>query len=43
MGVYFLQPDGAQQPVGGQTAIGGIVNLFAARMAQLPASVVTGG
>jgi Protein of unknown function (DUF2510) len=43
MGVYFSQPDAPQQPVGGQTSLGGIVSVFAARMAQLPASVVKGG
>jgi hypothetical protein len=39
-GVYFGQPDGAQPPVDGQTTVAGIVNVFAGRMAQLPASVV---
>jgi hypothetical protein len=42
MGVYFLQPDGPQGPVGGQNTIAGMVNLFAVRMAHLPASVVNG-
>jgi hypothetical protein len=42
MGVYFSQPDGPQIAVGGQTTIAGIVNLFATRMANLPASVVNG-
>jgi Protein of unknown function (DUF2510) len=42
LGVYFSQPDAPQAPVGGQTSIAAIVNLFAARMAQLPASVVSG-
>jgi hypothetical protein len=42
VGVYFLQPNGSLGPVGGQNSIAGIVNLFAARMAQLPAAVVNG-
>jgi hypothetical protein len=42
MGVYFSQPDGPQIAVSGQTTIAGIVNLFATRMANLPASVVNG-
>jgi hypothetical protein len=40
MGLYFNQPDGAQSPVGGQTTIASITDLFATRLAQLPASVV---
>ena len=40
LGVYFAQPDGPQVPVEGQTTIDGIVGLFAARLAALPASVV---
>ena len=42
MGIYFSQPDGPQAAVDGQTTIAGIVNLFAARMANLPASAVNG-
>jgi hypothetical protein len=42
MGIYFDQPDAAQSSVAGQTTIPGIVNIFAARMAQLPAAVVNG-
>jgi hypothetical protein len=40
MGIYFPQPDGPQTPIGGKTTIADIVNVFAGRMAQLPASVV---
>jgi hypothetical protein len=43
MGVYFSRPDGPQGAVAGQTTIAGIVNVFATRMASLPASVVNGG
>lgn len=43
LGIYFTQPDGAQQPVQGQTTIPGIVNIFAQRLAALPASIVDGG
>jgi hypothetical protein len=43
MGVYFSQPDGPQPAVDGQTTIPGIVNIFATRMAKLPASSVNGG
>jgi hypothetical protein len=42
MGIYFAQPDAPQAAVSGQTTIPGIVNVFANRMAQLPASVVNG-
>jgi hypothetical protein len=42
MGVYFAQPDGPQVAVAGQTSIPAIVTVFATRLAQLPASVVTG-
>ena len=42
LGVYFNQPDAAQPSVAGQTTIPGIVNIFATRMAQLPASLVNG-
>jgi hypothetical protein len=40
MGIYFAQPAMAQPAISGQTTIPGIVNLFATRLAQLPASVV---
>lgn len=40
MGVYFFQPDGKQPVVAGQSTLSGIVGVFAARMAALPASVV---
>ncbi|MCU1461647.1 MAG: hypothetical protein JWO37_1722 [Acidimicrobiales bacterium] len=40
MGLYFDQPDGTQVAVNGQTSIASIVNVFAARLAQLPATVV---
>jgi Protein of unknown function (DUF2510) len=43
MGIYFSQPDGPQAAVDGQTSIAGIVNVFAARMANLTASAVNGG
>jgi hypothetical protein len=39
LGVYFSNPD-PQAPVGNQTTMAGIVNLFANRMAQLPASAI---
>jgi hypothetical protein len=42
MGVYFAEPDGAQVAVEGKTTIAGIVSVFEARMAKLPASVVNG-
>jgi hypothetical protein len=42
MGVYFDQPDGAQDAVAGQTTVAGIVGVFEARMAKLPANVVNG-
>jgi hypothetical protein len=42
MGVYFARPDGPQSAVDGQTTIAGVVNVFATRMARLPASTVTG-
>lgn len=38
-GVYFHQPVGAQPSVGGQTTMAGITNVFANRIAALPASV----
>lgn len=38
-GVYFHQPDGVQPSVDGQTTLAGITNVFANRIAQLPASV----
>jgi len=40
LGVYFAQPDGSQTAITGQSSIPGIVSLFAARLAALPASVV---
>jgi hypothetical protein len=40
LGVYFPLPQGPQAPVDGQTTIPAIVNLFANRMAQLPASQI---
>ena len=40
IGVYFANPDTPQSAVAGQTTIPGIVNVFANRLAQLPASVV---
>lgn len=43
MGVYFSQPDTAQVPVSGQTAIPAIVNVFAGRMAAQPAAIANGG
>ena len=42
MGVYFAQPDSPQPAVNGQTTIPGIVNVFATRLAGLPASAVNG-
>lgn len=42
LGVYFSQPDQAQPSVAGQTTIPGIVNVFAQRLASLPANVVGG-
>ena len=42
MGLYFPQPDGPQAAVAGRSTIPGIVALFEARLAQLPASVVSG-
>lgn len=41
-GVYFSAPDAPQPPVAGKTTIPDIVGVFAARIAQLPAHVVTG-
>jgi len=43
MGVYFSTPNATQPAVAGQTSIPGIVNVFAARLAQLPASTVNHG
>ncbi len=40
MGIYFQSPDGPQSAVSGQTTLPGIVNLFATKLAQLPASDV---
>ena len=42
LGMYFAQPNGAQSPVAGQRTIEGIVGVFAARLAKLPAAVVKG-
>ncbi len=42
MGIYFPQPDGPQVAVEGHTTIPGIVGVFEARMANLPASLVNG-
>jgi len=42
LGLYFDQPNGAQSPVAGQRTIEGIVAVFEARMAKLPAVVVNG-
>jgi hypothetical protein len=42
LGVYFGSPDGAQPPVAGETTVAGIVNVFAKRLANLPALVVNG-
>ncbi len=39
MGIYFPQPN-TQPTISGQTTIAGIVNVFATRLAQLPASNV---
>jgi hypothetical protein len=43
LGVYVPDPDAPQVAVAGQPSIPGIVNVFATRLAQLPASVVNGG
>jgi hypothetical protein len=42
LGLYFDLPNGAQSPVAGQRTIEGIVGVFEARMAALPAVVVNG-
>ena len=42
VGVYFSRPDGPQTAISGQTTLAGIVGVIAARIAQLPASVVNG-
>ena len=42
MGVYFSQPDSPQVTVAGQSSIEKIAGVFAARIAALPSSVVTG-
>jgi hypothetical protein len=39
MGIYFARPDGAQDAVAGRTTIAGIVAVFEARLAKVPASV----
>jgi hypothetical protein len=43
LGLYFSNPKGAQSPVAGQRTIEGIVGVFEARLAALPAAVVNGG
>jgi hypothetical protein len=40
MGLYFNQPDNPQVAVRGQTTIAAITNLFATRLAHVPASVI---
>ncbi len=40
LGVYFPRPDGPQSPIAGETTIPGIVQVFAKRVAALPASIV---
>jgi hypothetical protein len=40
LGLYFLEPVGLQEPVAGKTTIPAIVDVFARRMAALPASAV---
>jgi len=42
LGVYFSDADDPPPAIAGQTTMAGIVNVFAGRMAQLPASVVNG-
>ena len=42
LGVYFAQPDGPQAPVAGQNTVPGIVNVFAQRLAAVPASAIGG-
>jgi hypothetical protein len=42
MGVYLAEPAAQQLTVQGQSSTAAIVNVFAQRMAQLPASVVNG-
>jgi hypothetical protein len=42
MGVYFSDPTAPQPAIGGQTSIANIVNVFASRLAQLPASSANG-
>jgi hypothetical protein len=42
MGVYFAQPDGAQIAVAGRKTIAGIVAVFEARMAKVPARIAGG-
>jgi hypothetical protein len=39
MGLYFAQPDGRQVGVDGRTTVAGIVGVFEARMAKVPARV----
>jgi hypothetical protein len=40
LGLYFFEPDAPQPSVAGQRSIEGIVGVFEARMARLPAAVV---
>jgi hypothetical protein len=42
MGIYFAQPDGPQPAVDGRATIAGIVSVFEARMAKVPARVAGG-
>jgi len=42
MGVYFPQPNSTPPTISGQSTIAGIVNVFATRLAQLPASALNG-
>jgi hypothetical protein len=42
LGLYFSSPNAAQSPVAGKTTIPSIVNLFAQRLASVPASSVGG-
>jgi hypothetical protein len=42
VGLYFAMPNAAQSPVAGRTTIPSIVNLFAHRLASVPASSVGG-
>ncbi len=42
MGIYFAHPDGPQPAVDGRTTVAGIVAVFEARMAKVPARVAGG-